>query len=224
MARTTWRINLLSLRLCNMLQIIISADTGTRTKKRMAVLSEHIGEMVVLDDMTSSVALLEEYVYPSLFSIGVPVVHAKYLIEESGNEMTKELLQKLVSSPTLFLLEEKSITSVFLKMIEKEGGSVHQTKEEKKAPKLSTIFDVTNALTLPNKKERWLAYQKAKGEHQVEALVGILYWKLRQLIEKSGPQTTHYKNMYHNLMQAHKRAWQKGFPLELAVERVILEQ
>ena len=81
---------------------------------------------------------------------------------------------------------------------------------------------MTNALTAPNKKDRWLAYQASRQEHSAEALIGILYWKLRQLVE-SGSNKKHFLDLYKALMLAQKDSWQKGFELDLAIEKVILE-
>lgn len=207
-----------------MIEIIIANDKETRTKMREGLIKRFSGEIIYLDDINSSLVGLEAFVYPSLFSVAPTVVHATYLIEEDSSVLTSELLKKIVSSPTIFILEERSISSPLIKIIEKEGGIVHQNKELKSSTKPSTIFGITNALTAQSKKERWLAYQKAKEEHSPEALIGILYWKLRQLSEKPDKTGTRYKGIYSKLIQAHKESWQKGFPLDLAIERVILEQ
>mgnify|MGYP000237549825 CR=1 FL=1 len=207
-----------------MIEVIISADLAARTKKRHELLATYRGEIITLDDMSASITRLEEYAYPSLFSVEMPIVHGVYVLEEYGDAITKQLLSTLSASPTIFLFEEKSLPVAFIKTLKKEGGIIHHYKEVKNPSKPSTIFAVTNALTAPNKKERWLAYQKATQEHAAEALIGILYWKLRQLIEKPGPGATQYKAIYRALMDAHKQSWQRGTPLESAIERVILEQ
>jgi hypothetical protein len=210
-----------------MIQIIIGADVETRIKKRNNLLlkiSPTGGDDVIfLDDMSADIALLERYAFPSLFSISSPVVYARYLLEQYQDQLTKELLKTLVASPTFFLLEERSVPAVFLKNLEKAGAIIHLDKPVKSLPKQTTIFNVTNAITSKSKKDRWLSYRKALEEHPVEAIIGILYWKLRQLIEGS-PKNQDFKIMYSAFMKAHKTAWQKGFPLELAIEKVILEQ
>ncbi len=207
-----------------MIEVIISTDLSARTKKRHELLAAYRGEIITLDDMTASITRLEEYAYPSLFSIEMPIIHSTYVLEEYGDAVSKQLLATLSASPTIFLFEEKTLPAAFIKIIEKEGGTIHQFKETKTPAKPSTIFAVTNALTAPNKKERWLAYQKATQEHAAEALIGILYWKLRQLIEKPGSNSDHYKAVYRSLMDAHKQSWKRGTPLEMAIEKVILEQ
>lgn len=206
-----------------MLTIIIGADSKVRTDKREGILAKHGSEVVAVDDMLGSISELEQYLYPSLFSLAVPVIHGKYLLEEHADQLTRELLQKLVLSPTVFILEERALATAFIKTIEKEGGTIFHDKGNKQIAKPNTIFAVTNALTAISKKDRWLAYRTARSEHAPEALIGILYWKLRDLIEKSGARGEVYRVIYTRLMKAHKHAWQKGFALDVAIEKVILQ-
>lgn len=205
-----------------MLTIIIGDDTKARADKRENLLKGYTVEAIALDDMMSTIIELEQYVYPSLFSTSVPVVHGRYLLEQYADQLTKELLQKLVLSPTVFILEERTLVASLIKTIEKEGGTIFHDKGIKQPAKPNTIFSVTNAITAPNKKDRWLAYRIARTEHAPEALIVILYWKLRDLIEKSGARGGTYKTIYTALMKAHKQAWQKGFALDVAIEKVIL--
>jgi hypothetical protein len=212
--------NLQFLKLCNMLQIIVGIDTDKRIEKRNSIFAELKSEVIILDDTNTTNENLEEYIYPSLFSIGTPVVHGKFILE-NGPIINKDLIQKLVASPTFFILEELSIASPILKNFEKEGAIVHQYKTIS-SPQTNTIFEVTNALTAQGKKDRWLAWQKAKIDNSAEALIGILYWKLKQLIDKNS-KDINLKRIYQSLMKAQKNAWQRGTPLDLAIEKVILK-
>ncbi|MCC7436362.1 hypothetical protein IT402_00590 [Candidatus Nomurabacteria bacterium] len=206
-----------------MLQVIISADFDLREQKRKKEISKYKTEPIYIDDTSHSFSSLQSFLYPSLFSEESPVVHAKYLLEEFSDEITKEILTSLVSSPTIFILEERNVPVSFIKNIEKQGGTVYELKTEKKSLKKSDIFSVTGAITSPNKKDRWLAYRNALEENPAEALIGILYWKLKDIISKPGPKNSYFREVYRDLMLAHKDSWQKGFPLELAIEKTILK-
>ncbi len=205
-----------------MLQVIVIANTDERISKRKKLLDSK-EEVIVMDDMSADISALQNYAFPSLFSISVPVVHGRYLIEQYAEQLTKELLNTLVASPTFFLLEEKAVPAAFLKNLEKSGVIVHQEKAVKSVKEQSNIFSVTNVITATSKKDKWLSYQRAVNEHAIEAIMGILYWKLRSLIE-AAPKNQTYKDLYSAFMKAHKRSWQKGFPLELAIEKTILNQ
>lgn len=205
-----------------MIEVIVSANKDWRNKQKEKILSKNSGEAIYLDDSKATLLDLKEYAFPSLFSIGTPLVFSSFLLDEYEKDISSNLLKTLISSPTVFVFEEISLSKTAIKILEKEGAIVWQQKEEKKTPKPNTIFSVANALTAQNKKDRWLAYQASRKEHSAEALIGILYWKLRQLID-SGSNKKHFLSLYRDLMLAHKEAWQKGFPLDLAIEKVILE-
>lgn len=210
-------------KLFNMLQVIVSVDFNTREQKRNIEISKYEGNIICLDDTNSTLSSLQEFLYPSLFSENTPFVHGKHLLEEFSNEVTKEILQSLVKSSTIFLLEERIVPMAFIKMIEKEGGIVHQFKTHKQEIKNSDIFSVTGVITSISKKDRWLIYRNALENNPPEALIGILYWKLKDLISKPSSKNFYFKGIYRKLMHAHKNAWQNGFPLELAIEKVILQ-
>ncbi len=203
-----------------MLSVIVGEHIDDRKKKRAALLGEQ--DVITLDDATSTFELLESYVYPSLFSQTTPVVHAKYLLETVSPDVYTTLIPKLVQSPTVFVLEEYSIGAPLKKMLEKGGATIHHNTQAARSKKPDTIFSVTRAITAQTKKERWLAYHEALATHAPEAILGILYWKLRQLIEASPKQKITYAPMYSALIHAQKDAWQHGYPLSLAIEKVIL--
>ncbi len=205
-----------------MIEVIVSANKEWRNKQKEKTLSKNIGEVIYLDDSKATIFDLKEYAFPSLFSLGTPIVASSFLLDEYQKDLSTNLLKTLLSSPTLFIFEEIALPKSVIKLLEKEGAIVYEQKEEKKTPKPNTIFSVTNALTAPNKKDRWLAYQASRQEHSAEALIGILYWKLRQLVE-SGSNKKHFLDLYKALMLAQKDSWQKGFELDLAIEKVILE-
>lgn len=205
-----------------MLQIIINTNTDDRILKRDKILTDKI-DLIFLDDMNADISALENYAFPSLFTTSAPVVHGRYLIEQYSEQLDNELIKTLILSPTFFLLEERAVASALIKTLEKSGAIVHLEKPAKSTKAQSNIFNVTAVVTSASKKDKWLSYQKAIEEHAVEAVMGIIYWKLRSLIDAS-PKNQSYKNMYTAFMKAHKRSWQRGFPLELAIEKAILEQ
>ena len=205
-----------------MIEVIVSANKEWRNKQKEKTLSKNIGEVIYLDDSKATIFDLKEYAFPSLFSLGTPIVASSFLLDEYQKDLSTNLLKTLLSSPTLFIFEEIALPKSVIKLLEKEGAIVYEQTEERKTPTPNTIFSVTHDLTAPHKKDRRLAYQASRQEHSAEALIGILYWKLRQLVE-SGSNKKHFLDLYKALMLAQKDSWQKGFELDLAIEKVILE-
>ncbi len=204
-----------------MLVLIVAESKTVRATQRSSceVLSKHKGEVVVIDDSTGGVVELEQYIYPSLFTIGTPLVHARFVL--SGENISTELVSKLIASPTFFLLEEFSLPAPLVTTLKKKGAIVHLDKTPTPKQIKSDIFAATKILTATNKKDRWLAYQYSIGEHPIEAILGILYWKVRDLLQTSSDKKK-WQEYYQALLMAHAQAWQTGAPLTLAIEKVIL--
>lgn len=208
-----------------MLYVIIGEQKGDRAGSVGRIVSQFPdSDILVLDDTMCTITDLEQYIYPSLFSAAVPIVHTKFIMDGKAGEMNAERIKKLHASPTIFICEEFFLPATVLTLLKKHAVEIYSAKKAEKTKTPSTIFSVTNALTLGDKKSRWFAYQDAIAEHPIEAVLGILYWKIRDLIIKGGKDQERYKNLYTALITAHKNAWLNGTSLELAIEKVILEE
>ena len=205
-----------------MLYLIVSADPSNRIQKRNEILKKNKGTVITLDDSLTDLFELRAYLFPSLFSFEAPIIHGKFLIEKNKELLTTALLKELIASPSIFLLEESELPTTLVSLFEKEKAFVFHEKKISKKGDSNNIFGVTVALTGKTKKDRWIAFRKALENHSAEALVGILYWKLRSLIENA-PKDEQLKKTYTRFIKAHKEAWQKGIPLEVALEKIILE-
>ena len=179
-------------------------------------------DVLVVDDAEGDISSLEQYLYPSLFVVDAPVVHARFMTGVYAEQWTPERTKQFAASPTLFLFEEFSLASPMLATLKKHGAIVHTEGKTVSQKKASTIFTVTNALTAPDKKARWIALHQSLEEHPIEALLGILYWKLNDSIKKGGRDVERFRTIYIALINAHASAWETGAPLALAVEKVIL--
>jgi hypothetical protein len=205
---------------------IIVADTKSYRAERIAALMKQYAssEAIVLDDTVMTVSELEQYLYPSLFTVTTPTVHARFILDNKEKEMTALLVKKLLASPTIFILEELSLSKPFITSLKKQGVEVHEPSSAKATGgKIkNNLFGVTSLVTITSKKDRWLAYQKAIAEYPIEAILGMLYWKVRDLVLKEKNTDGIYHTLYTALLAAHAAAWQDGTPLELAIEKTLL--
>ncbi len=200
-----------------MIALIIADNLDVRRSHIKNILDTLPGcEVLIYDDTYGGVQELEQYAYPSLFNTAPAVVHSKFLL--AGEEMASTLIKTLVASPTLFVFEELALPATVVTSLKKLGAVVHQASKEKKTAATDDIFVVTKALTATDKKSRWLIYRAALETHAIEAIMGVLYWKVRELTLKDKK----YAALYRALITAHATAWQKGIPLELAIEKVLL--
>lgn len=201
--------------------VIVVSDTKKFRKECIAPFCVNDTDVVVLDDTLSTLLDLEQYLYPSLFSTSAPVVHSQFLLENKIAEMTAVFAQRLVASPTVFLFEEFALPATALAQLKKHGALVHSHTEPKTLKKGVDLFALASAIITPNKKDAWMNYQKAIALQPIEALLGIMYWKVRDMMIKTKKEE--YKTLYENLLRAHARAWQTNTPLELMIEKVLLQ-
>lgn len=204
-----------------MLYLVVGDNHILRTTQIATIVPEE-GEVFVFDETQGTLLDLEQFLYPSLFMAAAPVVHLKYMLDT--DVLTGMFLQKLLASPTMFVFEEIAVPSPIVTSFKKAGAIVHTQEKANNTKKESDIFAVISAITALDKKKRWMAYRDALTAHPVEAIMGILYWKVRDMANKMPKEKEKYLSLYRRLLNAHARAWETGTPLELVVEKVILTQ
>jgi len=203
---------------------LVVADTKSYRASCVATLLKQYAssEVIVLDDTYMGVAELEQYLYPSLFTLTAPLIHTRFILDAKEKDLTPTLLKKLMASPTIFLFEELALSKPFITSLKKQGVEVHVEEKIKSSVEKNNLFGVTTLVTMQNKKDRWLAYQDAITQYPVEAILGMLYWKVRDMVLKEKDPKGQYHSLYTALLEAHSTAWQEGTPLTLAIEKVIL--
>lgn len=209
-----------------MLFLIISPEVTARKKRVLEVVKPFsIGDAIVLDDVTSTFFDLGQYRYPSLFSLERPVVRASFLLDTISSDVDSAFIVSLVESPTVFVLEEHALSATDKKRFEKEGALVSMLPFQKKtAPPTSALFSVVTTLTLSSdRKEKWMVLQRALTEESAEALIGMWYWKLRDVIQKNPKERTRLRTLYRTLIDRHAHAWMHQIPLALVLEKIVLE-
>jgi hypothetical protein len=203
--------------------ILVVADNKSHREasilKALPSLDEY--ERIVVSE--GEIEELEQYLYPSLFSAVAPVIHARFLIDSDVSALDAARIKKFAASPTIFIFEEFALPSPVITLAKKHGAIVHATPKEKSTKPPMNIFAVAEAITASDKKSRWFAFRKAMETQPIEGVIGILYWKVRELALKD-PQKDQYKKLYQALIEAHASAWKSGAPLELLIEKVILTQ
>lgn len=203
-----------------MLVVAISDTKSFRKECADAVCG--ITERIVIDDTLSTLFDLEQYIYPSLFELDTPVVYAQFMLEGKGGDLTPAFIQKLSASPTVFFFEEFSLPTSFTTLLKKNGAVVHSHTEKKIAKKVDDVFALGSSIITLDKKVAWLNFQKAVEKHPVEALLGIMYWKVRDMMLKSASASASYRSLYTDLLRAHMQSWRTKTPLKLLIEKTLL--
>jgi len=202
--------------------VLVVGDNQILRRTHMTPFISSSEEVIVIDDTQATLADLEQYLYPSLFTFVAPVIHMKYAL--GTDTLETSLLKRLLASPTVFMFEEIEVPVSVVNAFKKAGAVVHTQEKIKRIQTQHDIFAVTDAITAADKKKRWFAYRDALSHHAIEAIVGILYWKVRDLSMKVPSEKKRYVKLYRDLLSAHARAWESGAPLELMIEKVVLSQ
>lgn len=205
---------------------LVVADKQDERRPHIDAIMKPLGESEVLiyDDTYGTVLDLEQYLYPSLFSVAPPVVRLKFMLATEAATLTTPFLKQLLASPTIFIFEEMVLPAPVITLFKKAGAIVYGGEKKAAAKKEGDVFAVTKALTAADKKSRWLAFRAALTDSTIDAVMGILYWKVRDLAAKNPKEKDRYNTLYKNLLTAQARAWETGTPLELMIEKVILTQ
>ncbi len=205
-----------------MLHIIVADNKPYRAERVAEVIRLfEESEIISVDDAMVTLPDLEQFLYPSLFAVEVPIVHGRFFLESTM--VDESFAKQLAASPTVFIFEELALPAAQLTMLKKSGATIHAGEKTKAKKPASDIFAATACITAKDKKSRWLAYRAAVEEQPVEAILGILYWKVRTLAAKENPTGKHAL-LYRALLEAQSRAWRTGAPLEALIEKVILTQ
>lgn len=202
-----------------MLVVVVGDNQQARHAHITSVLPEG-ATVTVFDDTQGVLGDLEHYLYPSLFVEVAPVIHVKYML--NIEPLASVLVKQMIASPTLFVFEEIEVGAGIVPSLKKAGAVIYTQEKSAKPQKPDDIFAVTGALTAPDKKKRWMIYRDALATHPIEAIIGILYWKVRDLALKSPKEKVKYLQLYRDLLTAHASSWQSGTPLELGIEKVLL--
>lgn len=203
--------------------VVIVSDHKEFRKEHLAGMCSAESDIIVLDETFMTLPDLEQYMYPSLFSSAVSVIHAQFMLEHKLADLTASLAKQLVASPTIFIFEELSLPTPAMTMLKKYGALVHTQAAQKSVKKVPDLFHMASAIITTNKKDAWMNFQAALLVQPVEALLGIMYWKVRDSMLKQPGRKGEYKTLYENLLRAHAKAWQTNTPLELMIEKVLLQ-
>lgn len=206
-----------------MIFLVVSEKKEYRIQQVVSITKElKENEVLVFDDTKTELMDLEQYIYPSLFSVAPPIIQLKYILKNDDKNISETFLKKLLSSPTIFIFEEMSLAKPVVNLFKKCGGVICLEEKKPALKKENDFFNTAQILMAVDKKTRWLLYQKAIAEQPIEAVMGILYWKARELASRKGATQDKYRKLYRDLISAHAQAWQKRIPLELMIEKVIL--
>ena len=130
----------------------------------------------------------------------------------------------LVASPHTFIFEEEKLLKRPLELLAKAKAEVvvYASLEKKES---FDVFSLANAFGARDRKKMWLLLTQGLVSGMVpEAALGMLHWKVRDLLGKKSPSYTpgELRNISRELVTLYHEAHRGGGDLELLLERFLL--
>ncbi len=147
--------------------------------------------------------------------------------DKSIKENFLDKIKEISESRNIFIILEGKLDKASLTKIEKKSEKVQDfilPEGEKKES--YNAFAVADALGKRDKKNLWVLYRKAidKGE-AVEALHGMMFWKVKTMIMNSFPgayNKQELQDLAEKLITIYHESRRGSHELEIAVEELIL--
>ncbi len=114
------------------------------------------------------------------------IVFSDRVCADSGNaEIVKEKMPMIAKSENVFVFLEDALKVDLLKVFEKHATKVQEFKKVEKKKESFNVFSLANALRDRDRGTLWVLYQKAlRADTAPEALSGILFWQIKDLLLK----------------------------------------
>ncbi len=160
---------------------------------------------------------------PALFGGTQTYVLSGALAGERGEEFL-DLAKEFVQSPHTFIFEEEKLLKKPTDMLAKAGAKVEVHTAAKKAESFN-MFGLATIFGTRDKKRLWIELQKAaRAEAAPEALAGMMYWKVRDMLAKGSTKYSkdELKSISRELVALYHDSHRGAGDLELLLERFVL--
>lgn len=192
--------------------------SGRRVKRRKGATEELRWEVVGVEEIATLAST------PSLLGDSRTFVLEGAFSGEQAEEFFA-LAEGLQKSPHTFIFQEEKLLKKPLDFLAKKGVTVEHLPEDKKE-EVFNVFSIANAFAARDRKKMWLLLGEAlRAGVAPEALMGMLHWKVRDLLAKNTPgkfTQAELKTISRELVVLYHDAHRGVGPLDLLLERFVL--
>lgn len=210
------------------MRIVLAADEIKNNDEALKLAGIQGGSDVVVHDATSispeSLALAMEQV--SLF--GNPETHIlKYITDAKTRDAVLETFEK-INPADVWICIVPSLTAKWKKDLEKSGVKIVEKKSAAKSKGESgepDVFSLVRAYERGSKKDIWVTYESLIRAHVApEQLVGILFWKTKDIISKGASGIKKETTLIHarSLVTLFHESRITGAPIRERLEQFLL--
>lgn len=164
-----------------MIYILVGDDLKKKNIYFKKLVSDN--EPVFLSSSNVTKELINNYASSVSLFAGVSIIVIEDLIKQKEIIFSKEELEKLKRSQTVFVLLEDKLLVADEKEYKKYSTIETFKQKEIKEKNYNKDFELANAFAQKDKIKTWILYREAieKGI-EPEAISGMLFWKIKNLI------------------------------------------
>lgn len=169
-----------------------------------------------LYDITHDIDRVQQEIFSeNIFQTPRVIILAR--IDKDFWDIIIESLSFLPETTELFWIEENFPVAVTKKISKHVVWTEKIEKESKQNP-----FIIANALQKGDRKELWVTYQQLIAEgNSPEALFGIMWWKLKDIIKRKKTVSVEIKKTTYQFLETYGSARKNG-NLEIQLEQLLL--
>ena len=162
----------------------------------------------------------------SLFGAKSLLILDNVLENEEAEPLILKHLDVMKGSDNTFLFIEKKALKDIVNKFGKYSEKVEDLRLDKKKEYKADVFAITRPLEKRDKKGMWLEFQKIKDQTESEAISGILFWKIKDMILKGNNRNyteTELKNLSSKLISLHHDAHRGLIDFKTGLEKFIID-
>lgn len=205
-----------------MIYIFVGNDNKSKNIKTKA-LSKNCDVVTLSGNNLSKEIILDYAGTQSLFG-GQSVVVLENLINGSDLIFSKDELESIKNSKTLFVWLEDKLLASDVKKYSKYASIENFDKKVNKAPFLNS-FAIADAFAIKDKMKTWVAYNEAINKGVTpESIAGILFWKIKMMMQSGSKVFTasELKSSSSSIVSLYHKAHNGEMDMIIGLEQFIL--
>ncbi len=210
---------------------IFSGDDSKRKllayEKFLKSIPKNIEKFSINRNNFNSIDIENFYAGGGLFSKKHAILFSDILEKDDIRENLFKKFEGMGASESMFIFLERKLNKSVLDMFKKHEGEVNVFELPKEKKEKFNNFLLANAFGEKDKLHLWIYYRQAvECGVGLEELVGVLFWKMKDLLIKNNFRKfspEQLKNLVAQMPYLLPEARKKGMDAEIAFEKFLLE-
>ena len=218
----------MALKLKNMIHVIAGKRNSEFEKALQAALrgfGDDVERVTITHENAAN--LFDQIRTPSLFGERKTFIISGLFDDDDVKKEFVTLGDELAKAPHDVMVTLESILAADLKKFE-SFAKVEKVAEKKAASSFGSQgafnpFSLANAFATGDKKKTWIAYQEVLlHDSEIEPLHGMIWWKLKDMIQKGAPLSPDTKSLARKLVAVYHESRMGGLDMKERLEEFFL--